>query len=213
MSFLLIWAVGDISKGSEKVCTCRGSSSELQQAISAFRVSKLLCFVFLPSTSCTYWSLCPNFIQVLSNPFLKVCAGVVTENIYGLSHVYLNAEWRDCSDLCAGPKLCEKTFLTIPINFYTGKELLHQKDLLEKKYGQIAPFCRQIPGALQLFSPIPGRYWAVIQCGLQFYAILRGKCMWVLTELQRYYQSRIQNWPNFALHFKICDWNVWHDPY
>lgn len=37
---------------------------------------------------------------------------------------------------------------------------------------QISPFCSQIPGALQLFCPVPGRYRTVTQCVFQFYTIL-----------------------------------------
>lgn len=89
--------------------------------------------MFLPSTSSIHWSLCPNFIQVLSNPFVKICAGLVTQKIHGPSHVFLNAEQGDCSDLCASTRLSEKIFLTIPVNFYTGKEVSHHGDLVEKK--------------------------------------------------------------------------------
>ena len=41
-----------------------------------------------------------------------------------------------------------------------------------KKKGQIALFCSQIPGAPQLFSPVPVRYRTVTQCVSQIYSIL-----------------------------------------
>jgi len=101
--------------------------------MSVFRVSKLLYLAFLPSTSCIYWSLCPNFIQLLSNPFVKICAGLVTQKTRGSSCVFLNAEQGGCSDPCASAKRPKKNFLTIPVNFYTGKELSHDGDLVGEK--------------------------------------------------------------------------------
>lgn len=165
--------------------------------------------MFLPSTSSIYWSVCPNFIQVLSNPFVQARAGLVTQKIHGSSHGLLNAEQGDCSDPCASAKLSAKISLTIPVNFYTGKELSHHGDSGEKKkpHRQISLFSSQISGALQLFRFSP---WEIQDCYtvcFQFYTILieENACVF-LQKYKAYYHRHIcmcgkQYRPRFALHF------------